>query len=93
MNVFIVHQQGAFHTCGLRDDGTAVCWGPKAGDESTDPHSQVGFGQVDVPEDETFVMISTGAGHTCGLRADGTVACWGLNDEGPCRRMMNGSRP
>ena len=48
------------HTCGLREDGTAVCWG-------LDSH-----GMTSPPEGETFAAISSGDRHTCGLRLDGT---------------------
>ena len=53
------------HTCGLREDGTAVCWGR---DES---------GQASPSANERFVEISTNLYHTCALRADGTPECWG----------------
>ena len=61
---------GVAHTCGLRADGTAVCWG-------WNDH-----GQATAPAGETFTAISSGRRHTCGLRIDGTAICWGDNIRG-----------
>ena len=60
---------GARHACGLRADGTAVCWG----DDYEGQLQALGG---------TFRTISAGLAHTCGLHPDGTVACWGYNEQG-----------
>ena len=70
--------QGAFtaitagdeHSCGIRTDGTAQCWGPNNYD-----------GQADAPQG-VFTAITTGGSHSCGLRTDGTAQCWGNNNDG-----------
>ena len=56
---------GGYHTCGLRADGVAVCWGS---DDS---------GQIAVPRWQRFDAIAAGAYHTCGLRVEGDAMCWG----------------
>ena len=56
---------GSYHTCGLRSDGSVICWGS---DE---------YGQSRVPPDERFTAVAAGSAHTCGLRTDGTTICWG----------------
>ena len=62
---------GELHTCGLRTDGTVVCWGNDI------------MGQVsDTPTNDRFTYIAAGPHHTCGIRTDGTVACWGNDDDG-----------
>jgi alpha-tubulin suppressor-like RCC1 family protein len=60
---------GGLHTCALRLDGTAVCWGGNS------------YGQA-TPPDGTFMQISAGAYHTCGVRSNGAVECWGHNGAG-----------
>ena len=61
---------GFSHTCALRTDGTADCWGV------TD------FTGVTTPLAGTFTTISSWDDHVCGLRADGTAACWGSDSFG-----------
>jgi alpha-tubulin suppressor-like RCC1 family protein len=60
---------GFASTCGIKLDGTVVCWG-------TDQWkgNEVAPGQ--------FTQISSGAFHTCGIRPDGMVTCWGSNSYG-----------
>ncbi len=58
------------HSCGLRLDGTAVCWG-----DNRD-------GQTDAPSG-VFTSVSAGDAHSCGLRLDGTVVCWGAIADAP----------
>ena len=53
------------YTCGLRRDGSAVCWGNNS------------WGQSSPPADQRFVSVDAGETHACGLRADGTAVCWG----------------
>ena len=57
---------GGWHTCGLREDGVAVCWG------------QDRSGQATPPQGEAFTAISSGDFSHVRL-AGGTVAavCWG----------------
>ena len=57
------------HSCGIRPDQTAICWGNNSD------------GQTDVP-DGNYTSIAPGGRHTCGLRTDQTTICWGSNEEG-----------
>ena len=62
--------------CGLRPNGTAVCWGtslPRQANPIVD----------DVPTNETFTAISSGGGHACGLRSNGRAVCWGNDATSP----------
>ena len=67
---FAAISSGTLHTCGLREDGSAVCWGNNA------------YGEASPPEGETFTAISSGSSHSCGLREDGSAVCWGYNRHG-----------
>ena len=58
------------HVCGIRLDGSAVCWGPNQ------------FGGATPPTGERFVSVRPGGNHSCGLRVDGSVICWGYDSYG-----------
>ena len=61
--------RGRYSSCGVRTDGTVLCWGSNR------------YGQADPPDGE-FVDVATTEDSTCGLRTDGTVVCWGSNRYG-----------
>ncbi|MEI7844497.1 MAG: S8 family serine peptidase, partial [Chloroflexota bacterium] len=61
---------GWYHTCGLKSDGSIVCWGRND------------YGQTNVPTG-TYTQVSAGNYHTCGLKSDGSIVCWGLYGSGP----------
>ena len=62
---------GDDYTCGVKTDGSVVCWGR--------PFANVG--QLSPPSG-SFSSVSAGGNHTCGLKADGSVVCWGANSSG-----------
>jgi len=55
---------GGSHSCGLKNDGSAACWGRN------------NYGQTIIPVG-TFTQLSAGKYHTCGLKSDGSATCWG----------------
>jgi len=55
---------GESHTCGIKTDGSVVCWGDDRFDQS-------------IPPSGTFAQISASSNYTCGVKTDGRVACWG----------------
>ena len=67
-HTFVALSTGA-PECGIKADGTALCW-----------HIWPNVGSP--PPTETFTQISAGKHHACGLRTDGTIACWGDNHYG-----------
>lgn len=57
------------HTCGLRADGVAICWGDNAY-----PHLR----PPTLPDHERFISISSAYLRVCGLRDDGYIVCSGI---------------
>lgn len=73
---------GTDHTCALKGDGTAVCWGQNT-------FAQLGFGTlinkatpVQVQALSGAISINAGNRHSCAVKADGRAACWGENVDG-----------
>ena len=68
---------GAFHTVGLKADGTMAAVGPASGDK-------LDAGQCGVGGWTEIVAVDALADHTVGLKADGTVVACGDNTYGQC---------
>ena len=68
---FIAVSAGSRHTCGLRPEGFAECWGDNIFGQST----------PEPPQGE-FIDIAAGFAHTCGIFTSGEVRCWGTGDTG-----------
>ena len=72
---FAAVSAGSYHTCGVKTDGSVVCWGNDSGGEST-------------PPDGSFISVSASGPvpgaheHSCGVKTDGTVECWGWDSHG-----------
>ena len=63
---FTAIDAGYEHTCGLRADGTVVCWGANH------------LGQADAPNGE-FLAVSADGDLSCAIRTNHTVVCWGAD--------------
>ena len=66
---------GVSHVCGIRPDGSPVCWEIGV----TDYHPDPGDDEDSPPKGEKLNAISSGPYHVCGLRPDRTAVCWGNN--------------
>jgi alpha-tubulin suppressor-like RCC1 family protein len=82
---------GGDHTCALKTDGTAYCWGSNAAGQLGTTHVDTlcGVGANRYPCNPTprlvatpakFIALSAGARHTCGLTTNRAIFCWGAND-------------
>ena len=70
---FTAVSAGWFHTCGVKTDGRAACWGADPDGEATRRPGQLFSGPA----------VTTGNAHTCGVeQGGGAVVCWGDNDYG-----------
>jgi alpha-tubulin suppressor-like RCC1 family protein len=74
---------GGNHSCGVKTDGTAWCWGSNTDGELG---SSVNSGTFDpnptplqVGTDTDWGSLTAGGAHTCGVRTDTTIWCWGWN--------------
>ena len=84
---------GGSHTCGVRTDRTAWCWGRNfygsLGNGTTaDRYSPVQAGTA-----TTWTSLTAGADHTCAARTDRTAWCWGNNNSGQLGFNSNSSSP
>jgi alpha-tubulin suppressor-like RCC1 family protein len=70
---------GGDHTCALRTDGVAVCWGANAwGQVGNGSPNDVGT-PTPVVGSTTFSTVRAGLFHTCALDGQGAAYCWGDN--------------
>ena len=65
---FVSISSGPYQTCGLRADGTPICW--KTTSEPSHPAI------APPPAGEVLASIDSRTCYTCGLRPDGSPLCW-----------------
>jgi alpha-tubulin suppressor-like RCC1 family protein len=79
---FVKIAAGAFHTLGIKTDGTLWAWGwngyGQLGDGSTLQRNT----PVQIGTESNWIMISAGQNHSLGIKSDGTLWAWGRNDNG-----------
>ena len=70
---FVSVGAGHAHTCGVKADGSVICWGSYRvgafGNSTGRPK----------PPPGSFVSVGAGDYHNCGLKPDSSVECWGSN--------------
>ena len=81
---------GWYHACGLRENGSAYCWGRadwgnlgKAGLPGQNGNVYRTPQQVD--DASTYAQLALGQLHTCGIRVNASMACW-VSPWGPFSR-------
>jgi alpha-tubulin suppressor-like RCC1 family protein/uncharacterized protein YjdB len=78
---------GGFHSCGLKADDSAWCWGLdvwfQLGNNMASPDNCAGercsLAPMQVAGGRTFNHITTGYGNTCAVVPDDDAYCWGWN--------------
>ena len=74
---------GYQHTCGLKANGAAYCWGRNnQGELGEGTTADRMVSPTLVVDNHVFASISIDDQFSCGLKADGSAYCWGLNDFG-----------
>lgn len=83
---------GGQHTCGVRSNGSAWCWGRGTNGQRGDgskTNQRENPAQVLAGGDPSgsvgwsdWVSVSAGGGHSCGIRQDRSAWCWGSGSHG-----------
>jgi len=73
---------GGWHTCAVKQDGTAWCWGWNGVGSLGDGTTTHRYTPVQVQNLSNVIQVTAGFNHTCAVKQDGTVWCWGYNNRG-----------
>lgn len=77
-----VYATSGAHTCALKSDGAAWCWGFNGGGRLGDGTQVDRAGPVPVAGGLTWQHLAVGVGHTCGINTAGAGYCWGEGGSG-----------
>jgi alpha-tubulin suppressor-like RCC1 family protein len=79
---FSAVSSGGFHSCGLTNGGSVMCWGDNtSGAVGTNGADDYHLSPALIFDSRSYTQVSAGAAHTCGVSA-AAVYCWGRNNEG-----------
>jgi len=73
---------GSGYSCGLRSDGSALCWGANNFGQLGDGSQNSSSTPVPVSGGLRFRQIAVGDINTCGIDTAGALHCWGSNVTG-----------
>lgn len=67
------------HSCAIKEDGTAYCWGFNPGEQTGTGSNgpQIQIRPEPVITEVRFDVVDGGFNHSCGLSGEGTIYCWG----------------
>ena len=86
-NIFAGGIRSSGHSCAVKTDGSAVCWGNnKFGQLGngiiSDSYSQTPTQVTNLGPGTTAAITPVSAASTCALKTNGSVVCWGANGGG-----------
>lgn len=84
---------GFEHTCAVREDHTAWCWGRNDAGQIGDGTTEDRPAPVQVPALRPVTAVASGESHTCALADDRTVWCWGSNELGQLGGAVSSKQP
>ena len=73
---------GVSHTCAIRSDKAALCWGDNNSGALGDGTTTERHTATQELSHSEWKQITAGAGHSCGIRTDNSLRCWGDNEAG-----------
>lgn len=73
---------GTEHTCAVRTDKTAVCWGANEFGQLGTGNTTTATEYEGVSDLSNVARVAAGSQHTCAQLTDGSVRCWGNNKYG-----------
>jgi alpha-tubulin suppressor-like RCC1 family protein len=72
----------ASHTCAVRDDAAALCWGASDFGQLGDGTTTSRLVPTVVSTGTDATVVTAGTRHTCAIRDEGMAFCWGRNEFG-----------
>lgn len=73
---------GAYHSCGIRTDGSMWCWGDNEASQSGDKSLPRVLAPTRMGTRSDWVSVRCGLSHSCGLTKSGALWCWGASGDG-----------
>lgn len=82
LDSFTSISHGWRHSCGIKSDGTAWCWGYNDYGQLGNGTTTTSYTPVQVSGITGVTSIAAGGMHSCAVVAAGAIKCWGRNSRG-----------
>lgn len=93
LTVLLTLTAGDEHTCAVKMDGSAWCWGDNTSGQLGDGTNTLRNRPTAISSLASGVVgIAAGGAHTCAVKTDGTIWCWGENEFGQLGNSLTTDR-